>query len=60
MAMRIMHGLSAKLFMMFHRTLSARRQRPMVAMAIVEVMIDVSIEMLRPVEPWSGPDEYTA
>jgi hypothetical protein len=32
----------------------------MVAMAIVQVMIDVSIEMLRPVKPWSGPDEHAA
>ena len=60
MAMRIMHGLSAKLFMVFHRALSARRQGPMVTLAIVEMMIDVSIEVLRPMKPWSGPDEHAA
>jgi hypothetical protein len=60
MTMRVMHCFAAKLFMVFHRTLSARRHRPMVALAIVEVMIDMSVEMFRPMEPWSGSDEYPA
>src|ERR1700693_2074824 len=60
MAMRIMHGLSAKSFMVFHRMLSAGREWPVGSMAIVEVMIDVSIEMFRPVEPGPRPDEHTA
>lgn len=55
-----MHGLPAKLFVVFHGMLSARGQRPMIALAIVEVMIDVSIEMFRPVKPWSGSDEHAA
>ena len=60
MSTRIMHGLPAKLFMVFHRMLSARREWPVVSMAIVEVMIDVSIEMFRPVEPGTRPNEHTA
>ena len=60
MSMRIMHGLSAKLFVVFHRMLSARREWPVVSMAIVEVMIDVSVKMFRPVEPGTCPNEHTA
>jgi hypothetical protein len=58
--MRVMHGLSAKRFMVFHRMLSARREWSVVSMAIVQVMIDVSVEMFRPVEPGTRPDEHTA
>jgi hypothetical protein len=31
---------------------------PMVALAIVEMMIDVPVEMIRPVVPRTSPDEY--
>jgi hypothetical protein len=58
--MRVMHGHSAKRFMVFHRMLSARREWSVVSMAIVQVMIDVSVEMFRPVEPGTRPDEHTA
>jgi hypothetical protein len=55
-----MHCLAVKLCAVFRWTLAARGQRPVVALAKVETMIDVSVETIRPVEPRSGPDEYTA
>jgi hypothetical protein len=44
---------------MFHWMLASRWIRSAIALAKVEMMINVSIEMLRPVEPGSSPDEYT-
>jgi hypothetical protein len=60
MAMHIMHRLAVELCTAFRRTLAARRQRPAVALAIVETMIDVPIETICPVVPRPGPDENTA
>jgi len=60
MAMYIMHCLAVKLCTVFRWAFTARRHRPVVALAKVETMIDVSIETIRPVEPRSRPDEYTA
>jgi hypothetical protein len=58
MPMRIVHRSAAKLLVMFHRTFPASRKTPMVAVAIVEVMIDMPIEMRWSVEPRPGADEY--
>lgn len=60
MTMGVMHCFAAKSLMVFHRMLSARRHRPVIALAIVEVMIDMSIETFRSMEPWAGSDEYSA
>jgi hypothetical protein len=58
MTMHIMHSVTVKLFMVFHRVFSACRKRPFVAVAIVEVMIYVAVEMIRPVIPGPGADKY--
>ena len=58
--MWVMHCLPMKLCPMFRWVFSARGHRAVVALTIVEMMIDVSIEMIRSVEPGSCPYEYTA
>jgi len=60
MAMYVMHGLAVKLCTVFRWTLAARWHRPVVALAIVETMIDMSIKMIRSVIPGSCPDKNTA
>ena len=45
MAMFVMHGFAVKFGAMFRWMLAARRHRPMVALTIVEMMVDVSVEM---------------
>ncbi len=60
MAMRVVHSFTAKVLMMLDRMFSSRRKWPMISMAIVEVMIHVPVEMLRPMEPGSGSDENAA
>ena len=59
-AAHIMHCLAVKFCTMLRWPFASCRKRPMVALAIVEVMIDVPVEMLRPVIPGSGADEDTA
>jgi hypothetical protein len=60
MATWVMRCFAVKLCTMFRWTLAARWHRPVVSLAKVEMMIDVSVEMFRPVVPRSRPDEYTA
>jgi len=60
MATNIMHRLAVKLCTVFRWALAARGHRPVVAPAIVETMIDVSVEMIRPVVPRSRANENTA
>jgi hypothetical protein len=60
MAMGVMHCLAVKLCTVFRRTLAARGKTPMVALAVIEMVIDVSVETTRPVEPGSRADKYTA
>src|SRR5579863_9898001 len=60
MTMRIVHGISVKLSTIFRWTFAASRHRPVEALAIVEMMIDMSVKMLWPVEPWPRADEDTA
>jgi len=59
MAARIMHCLAVKLCAASRWMLATCWQRPVVALAKIEAMIDVSVEMIRPVKPRSRPDEYT-
>ena len=58
--MSIMHRLAMKFCTVFRRVLSTRRHRPVVALAIVEMMIDVPVEVFRTVIPRSRADENTA
>ena len=60
MATWVMHCLAVKLCTMFRWMLATRGHRPVVALAKVEMMIDVSVEMCRPVVPRPRPNEYTA
>jgi len=59
-AMEIMHCVSMELSAVLSGMLAARGERPVVAVAIVEMMIDVPVEMFRPVEPRSRANEYAA
>jgi len=60
MTMRVMHCLAVKFRAVFRWMFTARRKTSMVALAIVEMMIDVSVETIRPVKPGPGTDEDTA
>jgi hypothetical protein len=56
----VMHCLAMKLGPVFRRSRATGWKLAMVALAIVEMMIDVSVEMIRPVIPGSRADEDTA
>ena len=58
MAMRVVHCLPMKFSAVISPGLAASGIRPVVAMAIIEVMIDVSVEMSRSVIPRPCADEY--
>lgn len=60
MTMCVMHGLAVKLCTVFRWTGTASWQSPVVAFAIIEMMIDVSIKAIRPVKPGPRTDEHTA
>jgi hypothetical protein len=59
-AMNVMHCVAVELSTMLSRTLSPSREASVIALAIVEMMIHVSVEVFRPVEPRSRSEEYTA
>ena len=60
MTVYVVHCLAVKLCAVFCWALAARWHWPVVAFAKVETMIDVSVEMIRPVIPRPCPDENTA
>jgi len=60
MTMRVVHCRAVKLSSVFRRMLAPCGHWSVVSLAIVEMMIDVSVEVLRAMEPWSGPDKYTS
>ena len=60
MAVCVMHCLAVKFCTVFRRMLAARGKRPVVTLAVIETVIDVSVEMFRSVEPGSRADKYTA
>jgi hypothetical protein len=60
MAAGIMHRFAMKFHSMIGWMLATRGHRTVVALAIVEAMIDVSIEMSRSMKPRPCADEYTA
>jgi len=53
----VMHGAAMEFCPVFRRMLSARGHRTVVPLAIVEMVVYVSIEMLLPVKPWPRADE---
>ena len=60
MPMRIMHRLSMKLSAMIPRMFPARWHRPMVPMPIVIMVINMPIEVIRPMEPRPSPNKNPA
>jgi hypothetical protein len=60
MTMFVMHGFAVKLGTMFCWPLAARWHGPLIALTIVEMMIDVSVEMACPVIPRSRSNKYAA
>ncbi len=58
--MRVMHGLTMELRAMIGRVLTAGRHRSMVPVAIIQMMIYMAIEVLRPMKPRSCTDEHSA
>src|ERR1700685_816177 len=58
--MYIVHCLTAKLCAVFRRSRTARGRSAVVALAIVQMMIDMTVEMIRPVVPGASADEDTA
>jgi hypothetical protein len=60
MTMKIMSRVAVELLTMFGRMLTAARKWSMVALPVVKMMIDVSVEMFRSMEPRSSSDENTA
>ncbi len=58
--MGVMHSFPSKLRRVFRWMFAARRHGPVVAVAIVVMMIDMSVEMFRPMEPRASADEYSA
>ena len=57
MTMRVVHCFAVKLCSVFRWMLAPCGHWAVVALAIVEMMIDVSIEMIPPVRPRSRPYE---
>ena len=60
MAAGIVHRFAVELRAMIGRMLAASGRWPMIALAIVEVMIYVTVEVSRSVKPGSGADEDAA
>ena len=56
--MHVMHCIAVKLLTMFRRSRATLGEAAAIAFSIVEVMIDVSVEVLWPVEPRSRSNEY--
>jgi hypothetical protein len=58
MSMRVMHGLAMELSPMVDWVLATPRRRPVVALAIVKMVVYVAIEVIRPMKPRTSPDKY--
>jgi hypothetical protein len=54
---RIVHCLAVKLVTVIPGVLTTRWIATVITMPVVQVMVDVSIKVLRPVEPGSCADE---
>jgi hypothetical protein len=59
-SMRIMHCCSAKWYTVFRWMFATCWESTVVAMTEIVMMIDVPIEVFRPVIPRTRPDKYTA
>ncbi len=59
-AMSIMHRSTTKRDTVFGRRFASGGEGTTISPAIVEIVIDVPVEMFRPVIPWPCSDEYPA
>jgi hypothetical protein len=59
-ASRVMHRLAMEFYAALSRSFAASRQRSAITFAKVEIVIHVAVEMIRPVVPRPGTDEYAA
>jgi hypothetical protein len=59
-SMGIMHCLAVELLAMLNWVRSALGRRSVVPLPIIEVMVDMTIEVFRAVEPGSRTDEHAA
>jgi hypothetical protein len=59
MAMRVMHRLTVKLCTVLCGMLAARWHGTVIALAVIKIVINVPVEMLRPVIPGARADEDT-
>jgi len=60
MAARVVHRCSAECDAICRRRFAARGHRSMIALSIVQTVIDVTIKARRAVIPGSGADKYAA
>jgi len=60
MTMWVMHRLALKLCAVVRRVFAAGWKRTVVALAKVEIVIDMPVKMFRSVKPRSGADKYAA
>jgi hypothetical protein len=58
MTTKVMHGAAAKLLTVFPYVFTARGKTSTIAVAKVKMVIDMTVEVLWPVKPRSGPDKY--
>jgi len=56
----VMHGLAVKLCTVFGWMLAASRHRSVIAFAVIEMMVDVSVKMIRPMIPGTRTNKHTA
>jgi hypothetical protein len=55
-----MHRLAVKLGATRRGTIAAGGKRTMIALAIIEIVIDVAVEVISPVIPGTGTNKYAA
>jgi hypothetical protein len=57
-SVKVMHRVSVEFYAVVPRPLTASWEPSTIAVAIVEMMVYMTVKMLRAVEPWSDSDEY--
>jgi len=58
--MRVVHRLSVEFRAVIRLTFPTRREAASISLAVVVVMVDVPVEMIPAVKPWSRSDEDAA
>ncbi len=57
---RVMHRLAMEFRAPCRRSFAARRQRSVITLAYVQIVVHVTVEMIAPVIPRPGANEYAA